>query len=267
MKNISNFFLSLFMGITLISCHKYDLGLNSSGSMNLAANCPEIESFVEEHFPDLTIRKIELEKKGTQPTYYVYLTGNVDLEFNLQCEIIEIETQTGVPASALMPSIVSYVANNFPNNIILEWELYPNYQEITLNNGTTIDFDLSGQPLSGDPEACEEITTFVETHFPSLTILKIELEDDEEYGSYYDVYLTGNVDLEFNLQCEIIEIETQTGVPASALMPSIVSYVANNFPNNIILEWELYPNYQEITLNNGWEISFDFNGNFIEIDD
>jgi hypothetical protein len=120
--------------------------------------------------------------------------------------------------------------------------------------------------VTSNSDSCEEIISFVENHFPSLRIIKLELEKDE-YLSYYDVYLTGNVNLEFNLQCEIIEIETKDGIPSSALPPSIVEYLSINFPNSIILEWELYPNYQEIKLNNGLEIYFDLKGNFIKLDD
>lgn len=266
MRNNQYFFLILFLGMALGACQKEDLRPVSAGSLNSLADCPNIESFVEEHFPDLSIRKVDHEKRDNQRVFDVYLTGDVELEFNQDCDIIEIETVNGIPHSALMPGIVEYVSINFPNTLILEWELYPNYQEITLSNGKEIKSDLSGQLYGGGSEECVEIKRFVETHFPTQSILKIELDDDED-RLYYDVYLTGNVNLEFNLQCEIIEIETKDGIPASALMSGIVEYVAANFSDRIILAWELYPNYQEIYLDNDTEIIFDLNGNFIRIDD
>lgn len=266
MSNNHFILLLLMFSLVLVSCQKERLLPESAVTVNLLADCPNIEPFVKEHFPDLSIRKIEQEKKGNQRIYDVYLTGDVELEFSEQCDIIEIETENGIPHSALMPGIVAYVMSNFPNSMILEWELYPNYQEIKLNDGREIKFDLSGQLYSGDSETCTAIQSFVETHFPTHSIVKIEMEDDDD-RIYYDVYLTDGVELEFNLQCSIIDIETINGVPYSALSTRIVEYVEANYPDNVILEWELYLNYQKVYLNNDLEIIFDLDGNFIRIDD
>lgn len=112
----------------------------------------------------------------------------------------------------------------------------------------------------------DEINDYISTHFPSHTILQ-SIEDKDGFTKTYDVQLDGNVSLEFNRKKEIIEVESETELPSSVIPAKISHYVTENYPSNVITDWELDDNNQHVELDNGVELKFTTDGDFLSIDD
>lgn len=110
-----------------------------------------------------------------------------------------------------------------------------------------------------------EIEAFVSNHFPSNKIIQV-IEDQDGITKTYDVILDGNVNLEFNRDMEIIDIDAQEKLPNTVIPAKINEYMAQNFPNNFITDWKIDDNQQEIKLDNGLEIKFNKNDELIKID-
>lgn len=110
-----------------------------------------------------------------------------------------------------------------------------------------------------------EIKTYIETHFPSNSILSVE-KDTENNSITYEVYLSENINLEFNSELDIIDIDARTQLPNSVLPQAILDYVSTNYPNNFVTDWELEFNHQQVELNNDIELEFELNGDFIRVD-
>lgn len=111
-----------------------------------------------------------------------------------------------------------------------------------------------------------EITSFVETHFPDSDIVSIKEEKDRR-KTEYEVKLYNMEELEFDQDYSIKSVEAKNELPASVVPQKIRDYVTKNYPNRTIEEWKLKRKGQEVELDNGLEIKFDFDGNFVKLDD
>ncbi len=80
------------------------------------------------------------------------------------------------------------------------------------------------------------------------------------------MYLSENVELTFNNTFQIIEIDGTTQLPDSVIPAAILDYVAQNYPNNFITNWELEDNHQQVELNDETELEFTLDGVFIRVD-
>lgn len=110
-----------------------------------------------------------------------------------------------------------------------------------------------------------EITEYVSTHFPNNNLLQV-VKDVDGLTTTYDVTLSDNITLEFNRNKEITDIDGNTQLPESVIPTEISQYVATNFPNNVITDWELEDRHQQVGLDNGTDLEFSMNGEFIRID-
>ena len=111
----------------------------------------------------------------------------------------------------------------------------------------------------------KEISEYVALHFPDNNILQV-IKDIDGLKKSYDITLDGGFSLDFNRKKEIIEIEGTSELPESVIPSKLSSYVNSNFPDNYIIAWELEDKHQQIKLNNGLELEFKMNGDFIRID-
>ncbi|QDO94564.1 hypothetical protein FNB79_11500 [Formosa sediminum] len=123
----------------------------------------------------------------------------------------------------------------------------------------------SNEVLLTDDDIPTEITTYVSTHFDTSTITRAEKETENSKITY-DILLDLNVELEFNSDFEVTEIDGTSQLPDSVIPELILEYVTTNYPNNVITDWELETNYQQVELNNGYELEFDLEGEFIRLD-
>jgi len=303
-KNVLNWLILIVFVFSIISCETKEVnsidmvsnlnrtdqlsstknGFNPTPSILPSNLCNEILNYVSLHFPNSSILKVEKEiGKNSRVTYEVDLTGKIELVFNNNCSIIDIETDNkALPNSVIPKSLKDYVILNYPNNFITGWKLESNYQEIELNNGVGLEFNLNGTFIRVDKgtnsssnattsilpsNLCIEILNYVSLHFPNSSIFKVKKEIGKNNSVTYELDLTGNVDLVFNNNCSIIDIESDnTAVPNSVVPKSLKDYVILNYPNNFITGWELKSNYQEIELNNGIGLEFNLNGTFIRVD-
>lgn len=110
-----------------------------------------------------------------------------------------------------------------------------------------------------------EIKTYVETHFPGSKILQC-VKDKDGLELNYDVIIDGNFKLEFNKKKEIESIDGNSKLPDSVIPAKILAHVQANFPSNFITDWELNRNDQEVELDNGMELLFNKDGDFLRID-
>ncbi|MEX2566827.1 MAG: PepSY-like domain-containing protein [Cyclobacteriaceae bacterium] len=121
------------------------------------------------------------------------------------------------------------------------------------------------QEILPESDLPSEILTYVDTHFPENDILQIERE---RHGiiKRYKVILEENINLEFNGKMEVIEIEGGTKLPDSVIPAEILTYVGTNYPENDIIAWELEGRDQQVELDNGLELKFNMDGEFLRID-
>lgn len=111
----------------------------------------------------------------------------------------------------------------------------------------------------------EKIKTYIETHFPQLSVLQV-LEDRDGFTLTYDVTLQQGYFLEFNRKMEIEEVTGIEPIPNSVVPSNILTYVQTQFSEQFILSWDLSDRIQEVTLDNGIQLEFDQEGNFLRID-
>ncbi len=110
-----------------------------------------------------------------------------------------------------------------------------------------------------------EMKAYISTHFPSNTILQV-VKDVDGLTKTYDVLLSERISLEFNRQKEIIDIDSEIALPNSVIPEQIRQYVTANYPSNVITDWELDDRNQQVQLNNGLDLKFNMNGDFLRID-
>lgn len=123
----------------------------------------------------------------------------------------------------------------------------------------------SKEVLLTDAEIPSEIKAYIQMHFSTNSIIRAEKET-ELNAITYDVNLSGNVNLEFDSAYSIIDIDSATSLPNSVIPQSILDYVTANYPSNFITDWELELNHQQVQLNDGIELEFGMNGDFIRVD-
>ena len=110
-----------------------------------------------------------------------------------------------------------------------------------------------------------EMKAYISTHFPSNTILQV-VKDVDGLTKTYDVLHSERISLEFNRQKEIIDIDSEIALPNSVIPEQIRQYVTANYPSNVITDWELDDRNQQVQLNNGLDLKFNMNGDFLRID-
>lgn len=109
------------------------------------------------------------------------------------------------------------------------------------------------------------IKDYVDLYFPNTPIVSVRKENERGVISY-DVALTDFIELEFNEDLEIVEIDGRNRLPDSVIPEPILSYVAENYPTNFITDWQLETGYQEVGLDNDIDLIFDLAGTFIRVD-
>lgn len=122
------------------------------------------------------------------------------------------------------------------------------------------------EKIISSSELPHEISTYISTHFPGNDILQV-IKDREGLTKTYDVILSGNISLEFNRKNKIADIDGISKLPDSVIPEKIGQYVVANYPDNVITGWELDDKTQQIQLDNGLDLEFNMQGDFLRIDD
>ena len=286
MKKLALFVAFIALSFAVSSCTKETPTEDNNSSNNqweaegngAPVNATDIDtaivSFVNMHVPETSI----LSCNQTEHYFRVILNDNTKVYFNQAIEWVEVNCEQStiygaVPATLVPEQIAAYVTANYPDQHIDEIERENNGWEIELSNDVELKFDANfnvigngGGNGGGTPTNYVEINTFVETYFSQVSILKVEVDEDE-----YEVKLSDGTEITFNLAFEWKSIDCDESnvygvVPAELVPEQISAYVATNYPNQHIDKIEKRANGWEIELNNGVEIEFDSNFNVIHID-
>lgn len=121
------------------------------------------------------------------------------------------------------------------------------------------------ESLIAENELPSEITTYLNTHFPSTPVIQI-IKDKDGFEVTYEINLDGGFYLEFNKKRQIIDIEGTQKLPDSVIPSKIREYTSANYPSEDIIGWEKDGYNQQIKFNNGLELLFSQSGEFLRID-
>lgn len=111
-----------------------------------------------------------------------------------------------------------------------------------------------------------EISNYLKAHFPGITVLQVTVDRDA-LSKEYDVILESGINLDFNDKYQVTDIDANDELPDSVIPAKILSYVSTNFAEQVITDWELDGKNQQVGLNNGLDLEFTMQGDFIRIDD
>lgn len=121
------------------SCDKDDETLISETNLPSA-----IKTYVATHFPNNAVSRAVKDTDDNKITYDISLAGNFELEFDESFNIIDIDGRTQLPDSVIPQAIRTYVTTNYPGQFITDWELELNHQQVELNNGLDLEFNMDG---------------------------------------------------------------------------------------------------------------------------
>ena len=110
---------------------------------------------------------------------------------------------------------------------------------------------------------------FIQQNFSSNTVEGVEENSKWQIWAddKYEVKLSNGIELDFDENGNIIEIDSQNdAIPMSALPSAIATYLKENYPDSQVIGWEKEKKSQEVELLDGTELEFDGQGNFRKID-
>ena len=111
----------------------------------------------------------------------------------------------------------------------------------------------------------QKIRSYLQAHFPENKILMVK-EDKERSKIDYEVKLDGRIELKFDKNFVIKDIESKKALPDGVIPQPIRDYVGEKYPNTAIVSWEKEKRKQKVELDNGLDLEFDLNGRFIRLD-
>ena len=200
---------------------------------------------------------------------------------------VAFSADSHVRTSNLPQNILDYITENYPGFTIIEAEIEDNQNyEIELSNGTELIFTSQGEFLGVDndenefddeqippSELPQNILDFIDNNFPGVDIEEAELENNGNF----EVELENDVELIFDGNGNFLgqaqdenddeQGEDEEDIDPSALPQIILDYIAENYPDSTIIEAEMEEDGYEVTLNNGVELEFDEEGNFLSEED
>lgn len=111
----------------------------------------------------------------------------------------------------------------------------------------------------------DEIAAYASNHFPDNPIITV-VKDIDGLDLTYDLTLVGGFRLEFGRNREVIDIEGITKLPDSVIPVKILDHVLKFYAESFIVGWEIDHRHQQIQLNNGFELEFTMEGEFLRTD-
>lgn len=115
-------------------------------------------------------------------------------------------------------------------------------------------------------ELPQEIKTYISTHFPKNEIVSYVQPANNNRVAYL-VTLTQNIEIGFNKEYKMLKVESDDfELPKEIIPESIFNYVQENYPLAFITDIEIEDDGYEVELNNGLELIFNQNGEFVKID-
>ena len=258
MKKIKILSMILLASLFMMSC-------SSDDDDNLNTAREKMEQIAKKHYPEnKVIQTKEITYKGGK-AFEIKLEGDIELKFDGNGDLIEVESKTRIPDSLIPTKILDFISKYYPDNYIIEWELEDDHQEVKLDNGVELEFEREGVSEVDISKLPSGIKEFLSNHFSDAKVVKY-VKTTKLTKVTYKVELLGGIELKFNDKKEIVEIESKTKLPDSVIPSKILDYVAVNYPDNFIVEWEIEDDHQEVELDNGLELEFTMSGEFIKVD-
>lgn len=111
------------------------------------------------------------------------------------------------------------------------------------------------------------VKTFVQTHFPGAEILKVVKDYSGRKAYDFEISLNDGTRLDILKSGKWKEVENyKKGVPESIVPATIVDYVAENYPDAVIVSIDRERGF-DVELNIGLGLHFDSDGIFNRYDD
>lgn len=111
----------------------------------------ESSDFINEHFATERIAEVDVDDSwynlSDSETYEVRFENGIELDFNDDGEITEIESDNNepIPMSVLPQEVRSKVERKHPNARVVNWEKDDDGHEVELDNGEELEFDRHGE--------------------------------------------------------------------------------------------------------------------------
>lgn len=107
----------------------------------------QITEYLNTHFPNNTVLEATFDDHVKYKKYEIELNNKISLEFSTEFQVTEIKSKDKLPDSVIPAAILTYVKTNYPINTISDWEIDKGNQQIELNNGIDLIFNLKGEFL------------------------------------------------------------------------------------------------------------------------
>ncbi len=121
----------------------------------------------------------------------------------------------------------------------------------------------------GEAEYPDQIVNYVSQNYTGETIVEMYLKSYTDGSQVYDVALTSQKELYFDDSGNYLGMDDNyNSVIIDDLPETVITYIADNYPEQTIVKAEMDTEdgiqVYNIYLNNGMELYFDLNGNFIK---
>ncbi len=103
------------------------------------------QTFIENHFGELTIASVVKEYDDLTYDYDVYFSNGTSIEFNRSGEWKDVDCHgSKVPDSIVPTNVLDYVKANYPSNVIVQLSIDGLYYDVELDNDLDLVFNKSG---------------------------------------------------------------------------------------------------------------------------
>ena len=114
-------------------------------------------------------------------------------------------------------------------------------------------------------ELREEVISFLDTHFSGIEVRSV-IKDYDNSTYEFEVYLSNGTRIELSRRGEWRNVENHlAGVPHSVIPNKILTYVAENYPDQMIIGIER-DRQIDVELKGGVELVFSLNEDFVKFD-
>ncbi|OUL61879.1 PepSY-like domain-containing protein [Flavobacterium sp. AJR] len=242
------------------------------------------KTFTETYFPNPVYKStVKLNTPSLNGTIYdVSLANGFEIDFDANGNWTEIDGGNQAIPTALIPEkINAYVTANYPGLFIVQIENEKTKYDVELSNDVDLVFTLQGDfvRIDHDGDNHNEVVinpadlpqtakTLISTHFPNATIRLVEKQNKPDAnGTVYDVSLSNNFEIDFDVNGNWTEIDGGSKAIPVALIPAkINTYVTTTYPGLFITSIDNEKTYTEVELSNDTDLIFDTLGNFLRID-
>lgn len=107
---------------------------------------------------------------------------------------------------------------------------------------------------------------FINVNFPGEKV-SYAFADDDLVRPDYTVRLSNGTEIQFDHSGSLEKVSSRAGVPSGIVPVQITDYVKTNFPDAVIVEYEVGRRTYEVGLSNGLDLKFNNNFRLVEMDD